>query len=84
MHRSDRGFVQGDRIKGHYGGTARVYESSGMTPAIWLQIAVPEPNNHRDPDAPIVEKATILLTLDNAKALEKQLKYLRKNHFLGE
>ena len=72
--------MQGGRIPGRYGGTVRTYESSGMTPAIWLNVSVPEPNT---PDGDIVDDATILLTLKNARALEKQLRYLRKNHFLG-
>lgn len=80
MEKNQRGFNVGDPVDGHYGGTARAYTSSGNTPALWLQVKCPEPN---DPTGPIVEDATILLTLDNVKRLEKQLKELRKNHFLA-
>lgn len=81
MRLSGRGFKQGEEIVGLYGGMVRAYESSGMTPAIWLNVAVPEPNT---PDGDIVDDATILLTLKDVRALEKQLRSLRKNHFLGD
>lgn len=80
MKKNERGFNVGDPIDGRYGGTARAYVSSGATPALWLKVEVPEPNN---PDGPMVDEAIILLTLKNVKRLEKQLKELRKNHFLA-
>lgn len=80
MKKSERGFNVGDPIDGRYGGEVQAYVSSGATPALWLKVEVPNPN---DPDGPVEEEATILLTLKNVKRLEKQLKELRKNHFLA-
>jgi hypothetical protein len=80
MEKSERGFYQGDVIPGEYGGHIRAYVSSGNTPALWVRIQVPEPNT---PAGPIVEDATILLTLEDVKSLEEQLRFLRENHFLA-
>lgn len=84
MDVSNRGFIQGDPIPGGYGGTIRAYESSGNTPGIWIQTKCPEPNRGHEPDAPIVEEATILIYLgEPLNNLIEQLTLLRDNHFLA-
>ena len=79
LTRSERGFVQGDKLPGDYGGTIRVYESSGMTPAIW--IGADEPNDPNGNPHPVPMKTTLLLNLNTAAELRDQLSYLIDNHF---
>lgn len=78
MEKNARGFNYSGPIEGHYGGAIRAYVSSGNTPALWINIKVPHTDDPLDSD-----DATILLTLEDVKHLEKQLKELRKNHFLA-
>lgn len=69
-------------VPGHYGGRIRVYESSGMTPGIWLNAA--ELDNANGPlDGP-EHDATVLLTLADARVLRDRLAWLIDNHFLAD
>lgn len=77
---SDRGFKQGEPIPGDYGGSVRVYESSGaLSAAIWIYV---EESSGESADAyPNPQEATLLLNLDKARQLRDQLDYLIKNHY---
>lgn len=76
---SNRGFLQGPEIAGDYGGTLRVYESSGMTPAIWINAK--EPCDPNGTPYPTPMETTLLLGLEKAAALRDQLTYLIDHHY---
>lgn len=82
MTTSDRGFKQGEPIPGDYGGTLRIYESSGMTPAIWINAK--EPNDPNGTPYPKPMETTLLLNLEKATELREQLDYIINNHFTIE
>ena len=62
-----RGFKYMDPIGGQYGGEIHVYESSCVEPQVWVNITCND--------------GTILLSLNDAKRLKKQLKWLIRNHW---
>lgn len=79
IKKSQRGFNVGDSLEGLYGGTIRAYESSGMTPAIWVQTGLDTTPNGEPLASPV--ETTILLDLSAAENLRDQLTYLIENHF---
>lgn len=79
MKKSQRGFIQGEEITGDYGGTVRVYESSGLDPAIWIQAKESHDPNGNPLAIPM--ETTLLLGLAKAEALRDQLTYLIDHHF---
>lgn len=79
VDKSSRGFLQGGPIPSEYGGSIRAYESSSAEgPHLWVRIECPVDFNNPDGER---KDAVVHLTLENAKALEKQLRHLRKHHY---
>lgn len=83
---TDRGFKHMESVPGYYGGEGRLYESSGSTPSVWLQIEEPNSlNNWAAGDkSGGTHEATLLLTAENAWKLKQQIEWLLENHFLGD
>lgn len=79
-HVNDRGFTSMEKIESPYGSTIQAYESSGMTPAIWVQSFQPASNRLDDQDADVM----VLLPLEEARQLRDQIDTLIKNHFTHE
>lgn len=77
---SNRGFKQGEPILGDYGGSVRVYESSGASmAAIWMHTE--ESHDPNGSPYPVPMETTLLLNLDKARQLRDQLDYLINNHY---
>lgn len=77
---SDRGFKHGESILGDYGGSVRVYESSGASNmAIWIHTE--ESHDPNGSPYPVPMETTLLLNLDKARQLRDQLDYLINNHY---
>lgn len=69
-----RGFKHLEPIPDSRGGEIRLYESSAAyEPCVWLSI--------RQADGAKIMEARAHLTLDQARVLRKQLKWLIENHY---
>lgn len=81
--RSDRGFRRLPAVRGAYGGSARVFESSSAEEAsLWLNVTR-DPVGWDDSD-PNVGELTLHLRADAALALAEQLLYLLRQHYHGD
>ena len=76
MEFSERGFARQETIKGAYGGTVQVYESSAASgPHIWLRAQ--NPSEYHDGNTPAEGAvATLHLSLAEAEKLIVQLQEL--------
>lgn len=77
---TDRGFKHMPSVDGRQHESVSVYESSLATEAcIWLQARSPKDRN--DPTGPVVEQATVELTVEAAVSLAEQIEWLVRNHY---